>query len=160
MTQAELDAILAETIKTAESIGIPLSKKIIPCIYINTRRKTILGTCERQKSGEYKIVVSAFVADGGGDGVRNVIAHEVLHTCKGCSNHGMLWKRYAELLGKAIGQEIKRTGESEAAENMRKNAPYVLRCNKCGREFYRMRRSKLVEHPERYRCVCGGKLIK
>lgn len=159
MTALELDKILAETIETACSIGIPVSKRIIPHVYINKRRKTILGTCEKQKNGEYKIVVSAFVLDGGEAAVRNVIAHEVLHTCKNCANHGDIWKGYAKRLGKAIGQEIKRTGESETAEDMRKNAPYVLICKKCGREFYRMKRSSLVKYPEKYRCTCGGKIV-
>ncbi|WP_255882869.1 MULTISPECIES: SprT-like domain-containing protein [unclassified Ruminococcus] len=153
-----LDNILSETIRTAKAAGIPVSDRIIPNVAVNTRRKTILGTCEKQKNGYYKIVVSLIAIEAGEKEIRNVIAHEVLHTCKGCSNHGELWKSYAERLGGIIGQEIKRTGKPENAEKIRKSAPYVLICTKCGREFHRFKRSNLVNHPEYYKCTCGGKI--
>ena len=31
-------------------------------------------------------------------------------------------------------------------------------CERCGQEFKRARASNLVQHPERYRCRCGGRL--
>ena len=31
-------------------------------------------------------------------------------------------------------------------------------CARCGRRIPRMKRSPLVDHPERYRCACGGTL--
>ena len=153
----QLDAILKRTVKLARSLNIPVSDRIIPHVFINSRRRTILGTCEKQKSGEYKIVLSEFVLSDEA-GVKNVIAHEVLHTCDGCSNHGSLWSAYAKLLGNATGQQIKRTGKSERADEMRLNAPYTLVCRKCGREFHRYKRSALVKRPERYRCTCGGRI--
>lgn len=155
----QLDDILSETIATAKAAGIPVSDRILPNVVINKRRKTILGTCERQKSGEYKIVISSIAVEAGEKEIRNVIAHEILHTCKGCGNHGALWKSYAERLGGIIGQEIKRTGKTENAEELRKKAPYVLICERCGRQFHRFKRSKLVNYPEKYRCTCGGRIV-
>lgn len=35
---------------------------------------------------------------------------------------------------------------------------YLVVCQSCGRQLPRMKRSPLVEHPERYRCSCGGAL--
>lgn len=154
----DLDKMLAETIDLARSAKIPVSKKIDRHIYINTRRKTILGTCERQKNGEFRIVISSFVISSGEDEVRNVIAHEILHTCYKCANHGKLWKAYADRLGRAMGQKIERTGSCSEAESIKQNAPYILVCQNCGREFYRFRKSRLVTCPEKYRCVCGGKI--
>lgn len=154
----QLDDILCETVKIAKSAGIPVSDKILPKVIINTRRRTILGTCEKQKDGRFKIVISSIAVEAGEKEIRNVIAHEVLHTCKGCGNHGELWKNYAKRLGNIIGQEIKRTGEPENARAIRENAPYVLVCERCGRQFHRFKRSKLVMHPERYKCTCGGKI--
>ena len=38
-------------------------------------------------------------------------------------------------------------------------AYYIIKCNKCGRTFFRIRNSEVVQHPEYYRCRrCGGKL--
>lgn len=153
-----LDRILSETICLARSLKIPVSDRIIPMVFVNTRRKTILGTCERQANGEYKIVISAFVLRESDDAVKNVIAHEVLHTCKGCSNHGSIWQKYAKIMGEAMGQEIKRTGKSPQTDKLKEEARFVLVCESCGKEIYRLKQSRLVQHPERYRCVCGGKI--
>lgn len=35
---------------------------------------------------------------------------------------------------------------------------YVIECQRCGHEYTRQVRSKLVKRPERYKCQCGGKL--
>ena len=35
---------------------------------------------------------------------------------------------------------------------------YVLKCQDCGTEIRRQKKSAAVEHPERYRCKCGGRL--
>lgn len=155
----ELNKILLELIGMAKSIKIPVSDRIIPHVFLNSRRKTILGSCERIKSGEYKIILSSVVLEGGEDEVRAVIAHEILHSCRGCANHGKLWQKYAARLGEMIGCEIKRTALSESAEKLREAAPYILRCQSCGQEIRRFRKSAVVKHPERYRCACGGKLI-
>lgn len=154
----ELDKILLELIALAKSIKIPVSDRIIPHVFLNSRRKTILGSCERIKSGEYKIILSSVVLEGGEDEVRAVIAHEILHSCRGCVNHGKLWRKYAAKLGAELGCEIKRTTLSESAQRLREAAPYILRCQSCGREIHRFRKSAVVKHPERYRCACGGKL--
>ncbi len=36
---------------------------------------------------------------------------------------------------------------------------YEIVCEKCGRVLYRARKCKITEHPERFRCSCGGKLF-
>lgn len=154
----DLDKMLLATIDLARSLKIPVSDKINSHIYINTRRKTILGTCERQKNGEFRIVISLFVISGSEDEIKNVIAHEILHTCPKCANHGKQWKTYADRLGKAIGQKIERTGNCGGAESVKQKAPYVLICQECGKEFYRFRKSRLVSKPESYRCACGGEI--
>ena len=87
------------------------------------------------------------------------LAHEVLHTCPGCRNHGALWKEYAARMNGAYGYAISRTGTREAlgVADVRP-VRYRLVCERCGQEFCRSRRSPLVDHPERYRCRCGGVL--
>ena len=87
------------------------------------------------------------------------LAHEVLHTCPGCRNHGALWKEYAARMNGAYGYAISRTGTCEAlgVADVRP-VRYRLVCERCGQEFCRSRRSPLVDHPERYRCRCGGVL--
>ena len=91
--------------------------------------------------------------------VMQTLAHEVLHTCYGCSNHGARWKGYAARMNAAYGYEIARTDSCEKlGVPDTKKVRYLLVCTKCGAQIRRSRRSPLVDHPERYRCRCGGAL--
>lgn len=41
-----------------------------------------------------------------------------------------------------------------------KPVKYMLQCTKCKRQFPRMKLTAVVQHPERYHCGCGGKIIR
>ena len=71
------------------------------------------------------------------------LAHEVLHTCPGCRNHGALWKEYAARMNGAYGYAISRTGTCEAlgVADVRP-VRYRLVCERCGQEFCRSRRPR------------------
>lgn len=62
-------------------------------VTINTRAKKRYGQC-RQTGNKYMINISAFILsdDTKEDAVMETIIHEILHTCKGCMNHGREWK--------------------------------------------------------------------
>ena len=59
----------------------------------------------------------------------------------------------------AYGYAIRRTDDyaSLGLEDDRPVRYYVV-CQRCARRIPRMKRSPLVDHPERYRCPCGGTL--
>ena len=87
------------------------------------------------------------------------LAHEVLHTCRSCANHGLRWKQYAHRMNELYGYEVERTDSFEKLRlEDQRPVKYLVVCQSCGRQLPRMRRSPLVEHPERYRCSCGGTL--
>ena len=104
-------------------------------------------------------VTVAGIREGGQEAVARVLAHEVLHTCYGCANHGPRWKGYAQRMNDAYGYAIRRTDDyaSLGLEDDRPVRYYVV-CQRCARRIPRMKRSPLVDHPERYRCPCGGTL--
>ena len=114
--------------------------------------------CCIRKEGAFTIQVSARLRQP--ELLRNTLLHELLHTCYGCQNHGKRWKAYAQKVGQALGVDIRRTAAVEGpwVPLRREEVKYLLRCQSCGRVIPRRRRSKAVEHPERYRCACGGKL--
>ena len=62
---------------------------------------------------------------------------------------------YIELYG--YGVERTDSFEKLGLEDQRP-VKYLVVCQSCGRQLPRMKRSPLVEHPERYRCSCGGAL--
>ena len=159
MTQGELDQLLARVIAQARAVGIPVSDRICPQVRLNRRARTRFGCCIR-RGGTYTVELSARLADEGSeDAVLQVLAHEALHTCYGCSNHGRRWKSYAAKMNAAYGYTISRTDKFEdlGLEDDRPVRYWVV-CTLCGRRIPRMKRSPLVDHPERYRCQCGGTL--
>lgn len=94
--------------------------------------------------------------------LKNVLAHEVLHTCYGCYNHGKRWKEYASMMNNMYGYNITSTTTYEKIglqkPEKRVVYRYKIECKKCSKVFYRQKKSKLITNPERYRCTCGGRL--
>lgn len=158
MGQEELDRLLALVIERAAALGIPVSRRICPHVAVNRRARTRLGCC-RSQSGRHTIELSAPLLEADEPAVCQVLAHEVLHTCPGCADHGPAWRHWAALMSARYGYRIRRTDSLEAL-GLPDCRPvrYLVVCRSCGRSIPRMKRSPLVEHPERYRCKCGGSL--
>ena len=154
----DFDAILTRVLEQARALKLPISDRIAPRVAVNRRAATRFGCCIRQ-GGEYRIELSARLLEAEEHGCMQTLAHEVLHTCPGCRNHGPAWKAYAAQMNAAYGYTIARTGTCRdlGVEEVR-TARHMVVCTKCGTEFPRMKRSALVQHPERYRCRCGGAL--
>lgn len=156
----DCDALLRAVLWEAEALGIPVSRNIDPQVKLNRRAARRFGCC-RFREGRFEIEVAQRLAEGPEAGCQETLAHEVLHTCYGCRNHGKRWQSYAEKMNAAYGYSIARTSTSEkmGVEELR-SPNYILRCNQCGTEFGRLRASLLTRHPECYRCKCGGTLAR
>lgn len=158
MDQKKMDQLLAQVIAQARALCIPVSPRIDPNVVINTRARTRFGCC-RIRLGRHTIEVSSSLLDASETAVCQVLAHEILHTCPGCANHGQGWQRWASLMSARFGYDIHRTDSHEAL-GLADTRPvrYLVVCARCGNQIPRMKRSSLVAHPERYRCKCGGSL--
>lgn len=155
----DADALLRDVIAQARAIDIPISGDIDPRVVINRRAKTRFGCCKKQ-GDRFVVELSHLLVGGPEASCRQVLAHEVLHSCRGCQNHGARWKAYAARMNQAYGYAISRT-DSHHNLGIPNDTPaprYVLVCTACGKEFPRMRASKLTKHPAHYRCRCGGRL--
>ena len=158
MERKELDRLLALVIRQARALGIPVSPHIRPQVAVNTRALTRLGCC-RSRAGHHTVELSAALLEGDERAVCQGLAHEILHACPGCADHGPRWQRWAALLSERYGYRIRRTDSFEALGLPdRRPVRYLVVCRSCGRTIPRMKRSSLVAHPERYRCKCGGAL--
>lgn len=151
MTMNLPDKLLSIVLSEARSIGLPIADRISPTVRINRRAVRRLGCCIREGDG-YHIELSARMLSASETDCRAVLAHELLHTCPGCMNHGNRWKRYATQMREAFGYEIKRTADTAQTPPAR----YRVTCAGCGGTLFRYRASALIRHPERYRCRCGG----
>ncbi|QIB67914.1 SprT family zinc-dependent metalloprotease [Aminipila butyrica] len=164
-----IDNLYKSVLQEARALEIPVSNKIKDKITINRRAKSRFGCCKKITKGRqesFEIELSYRLLDCGEKAIKQTLAHEVLHTCPNCDNHGALWKKYAACMNKNYGYHIKRT---DTAENLGiqedpqlKRPPlketYILLCKNCGSRISRSRMSSVVKHPSRYRCRCGGKL--
>lgn len=170
ISERRLKELFEQVRKEAESIEIPISRNIAE-IKINTRAKARFGCCRQQNkplSGKtYVIEISERVLCSEEKNIRQIIAHELLHTCKGCMNHGDKWKTYAQAMNNTWGYNITRTSSYEKLglqppERRNPTAAeykYVLECQQCGAKILRKKRCKVVENPQHYRCgKCGGSL--
>ncbi|MBR5229994.1 MAG: sprT domain-containing protein [Firmicutes bacterium] len=164
----QLNIYFTEVRSQIESIGIPISKRIEGPV-INNRATARFGCCKTQHDNlgrpVYIIEVSQLTLAADEKNIKEVIAHELLHTCKGCLNHGNKWKTYGALVEKELGYNIKRTTTYQAiglydSRKLKSRAPkYILICQQCGIKISRTRRCKVTENPQKYRCgKCGGAL--
>lgn len=136
---------------------------------VNTRAKKRWGQCKTTPFG-YIIEINPVLLDERNveQGLKETIIHELLHTCSGCYNHGKTWNRLAEKVNKAYGYNIKRCSSIEEKGVQKETLPveterkvkYIVTCDKCSNVCARREReSKVIKHPEHYRCSrCGGKL--
>ncbi len=158
MEQQELDGLMKSIWDDLQGLGIPVSENIVSNVLVNTRAKRRLG-CSILREGVYTIEVSSRILDRP-ELLRQTLIHELLHTCRGCRDHGTRWKAYAQRVNDAWGLSIERTVKAqEALAPLREEkVRYILECTVCGAKYPRSRMSKAVKLPQRYQCRCGGKL--
>lgn len=138
-----------------DKLNIPY-KKDVP-IKINYRAKRMYGCC-RKIDEKFVIEISDFLFEHLHQEIKNTIAHELIHTCYGCFNHGKRFKYYCDKLN-TIGYNVTTTYKGNEINQIKDNAKYVVVCEKCNIKIYRMKKSKLITNPELYRCSkCRGKL--
>ena len=167
--QKKIDQLLQQVIAEAEALRIPLGT-IAAEVRINPRAKRRFGCCrsERGFCGQvsFTIELSEKVLACQENKIREILAHEILHTCPGCQNHGNKWKAYAKRMNQTYGYTITTTTSDKAmglpetnSARQTESVKYVLQCRDCGMIFIRRRACPLTRDPGRYRCAkCGGKL--
>lgn len=151
-----INDLLKEVIGEAKKAGIPVGKNIAEEVYINSRAVTRIGACKTEnKKGtkHFSIEIGSALLTSDEKTIKGVLAHEILHTCDKCNNHGSQWKKYAHILNETYGYNIKRTAEIKPAKYK-----YKIYCKRCGQTVYRYRKTKVITNINDYRCKCGGKL--
>lgn len=162
----DLTAYAIECMTELDNIGIEYGNIIE--FTVNTRAKKRWGQCKAVPGG-YSINISNVLLDERNDikGLKETIHHELLHSCKGCMNHGNNWKRLAQKVNRTYGYNIKRTNSAADKGVLEETRPPVKQreinhkvvCLDCGHIYTRTKASKLITHTSHYRCgCCHGKL--
>jgi uncharacterized protein YjaZ len=108
----KLDKILLNVIDDAKSIDIPISDKIEPTIYIDKNRYDRVAACYRYPYPlKYEIYLSPYTLYAKDSEIKNIIAHEVLHTCFLSMDHDMPWSIYIKRMNDKLGYNIQQKYE-------------------------------------------------
>jgi hypothetical protein len=103
----QLNKILKCVINDAISIGIPISDKIEPVIYIDDKRYDRVAACYRYPfPAKYEIHLSKDTLRANQTEIKNIIAHEVLHTCFLSMDHDFPWNLYKKSMNERLGYNI------------------------------------------------------
>lgn len=155
--------IFEEMIRQFTLAGIPLPLGKIDTRLHFSRSSTRLGSCRKER-GMYKISLSVYILEDK-EAVQSTIAHELVHTCRGCMNHGSSFQRTGRMVETKLGIPVSSKASREESERSGikdayiKKARYRIRCRNCDAVLYRQKKSALVLNPDRYRCgKCGGRL--
>lgn len=166
-----LQSVMAVCEKELRDINVPIRK--VEKITFNDRITSTIGRCAHgSKKNTFKIEITSKMKgfdEKGGEylkALKEVIIHELIHTCDGAFNHGYLFKHYAFSANCHYGYNIQRTsdyrhlGVGKSEEDRKKAVRFAVRCTQCGALIERTRETKVIMHPERYRCRCGGALVR
>ena len=128
-----IDDLLREVISEAKSLKIPISDNINKEVVINKRAKQRFGCCKMIKKGIHKhfvIEISQRIVNCPNHIIKQILAHELIHTCDGCYNHGKLWKNYTSMMNDKYGYKINRTerGWLTWQRTMRRTASAGVSC--------------------------------
>lgn len=162
MTKLNANGLLQKGIKDVIAAGIEPGD-INPEVKVNTRAKRRFGLCTRTRGGlyEFEIEINHQLLNADESSAMNTMVHEILHTCKGCMNHGKLWTSYANKMNKMFEYNITKTSSYEKLGLEKPKPKYLIKCKnaKCTVEIPRYQKSKTVTHIDRYACPkCRGKL--
>lgn len=152
--------LLQKGIKQVKAAGIEPGN-IDPKIVINSRAKTRFGLCRKTPGKyDYQIEINNQLLEADKKKAMNTMVHEILHTVRGCMNHGSTWARHANTMNVKFGYDISRTSSYEKLGIEAPKAKFTVKCKGCGMEIHRHRKSKLITHTNLYRCgACNGKLV-
>lgn len=160
----DLQKIAKECMNELDIIGIEYGN--ITSFEVNTRAKKRWGQC-KMVGGKYSINISIRLLNENVplESLKDTIIHEILHTCKGCMNHGEKWKRHADCVNRKYGYNIKRCSscEEKGVERVAtvKDVKHKFICEKCGQVICRTRESKFTKYYTFYSCGrCGGDFKK
>ena len=102
-----LDKLLLEVIEDVKSVGFPVVN-VLQMVVIDKEVKDSFGTCHKYLNPKYyEIHLSDFMLKANANEIKNVLAHEILHTSDDTMEHNDIWCHFKDLMNKNLGYNIK-----------------------------------------------------
>jgi hypothetical protein len=103
----DLNKLLQNVISDAMKLGIPVSNAIEPNLCIDEKRYDRVAACYKYSfPTKYEIHLSRDTLRAKEMEIKNIIAHEVLHTCFLSMDHDMPWRLYQRMMNEQLGYNI------------------------------------------------------
>lgn len=166
-TYDEIDIFneIQEDVRLLAALGHEYMLKYIYKVVIHNRKGCKrLGRCKRLSDGIYEIQITEnYLRNLDSAEIHNVIMHEVIHSAKGCMNHGPNWKALAQKVNAHYEfTPIQRLNNNPTTlQLVKESARYFLYCSNCGMELHWQRKPKNWSDytSGKYKCgKCGGRL--
>ena len=159
-TYDEIDIFneIQEDVQLLAALGHEYMTKYIYKVVINKRKETKrIGRCKRLSDGVYEIqVTEKYLRNQDSKEIHNTIMHEVIHSAKGCMNHGPNWVALAKKVNDNYEfTPIQRLSyDPTALQLVKESAKYFLFCSNCGKEWHWQRRPKHWAYYTSGKCKC------
>lgn len=145
-----LQDIFMECISEMRSVHIPVQEGNI--INIESASLDCMGECECEYQGTgylFKIRIEKELLKESVDimELKEVVVHELIHTCPRCISHGKTWRRYAKIMSEAYGYSLLEEKDEDAIFNKELLVIHKVACPACG-AFYNCRNKKIWMNAE------------
>jgi hypothetical protein len=103
----DLNYLLHNVINDAISVGFPVPDCLERKIYIDQKTYDRVGACYKYQFPEkYEVHLSEDTLRARKNEIKNIIAHEVLHTHFLTMEHNVIWQMYCNLMNNKLGYNI------------------------------------------------------
>lgn len=146
---SRIQKIFDKCFRIMEKENIPIAKNIDRTIKINNRYKSTLATCSLVEK-QYIIEINGHILKTNTKTLEEILLHELIHTIKGCFNHGTKFKQYCKQLNNKYGYDINTSSPADKITFTNMNI-YNYQCPCCKRQYvaYKKPSNKLRL------CSCG-----
>lgn len=154
----DLNTYFKKCIAEIKATGIQYGE--ISDIRVGSQNMKFIGLCHHLRDGTHMIEINPVILTSSTPikSLKEVIIHEILHTCKGCDNHGRIWKQLAAKINARYGYNVTHYSSyvtlGITAEKLAQSAKYVIECTNCGELYSYKRRSKVIDSYKK--CSCGN----
>lgn len=133
-------------------IPIPVDKIQKTLSFCNST--SYLGYCQLSLDGFVISISQVILRDE--EMLKTTLAHELVHTCPDCFNHGPEFVKIGKMVEEKLGITIS-TKDFDISEIIKQRAKYALICPQCEYHRYLQRKSKRIKSPEYIVCPNCGK---
>ena len=139
----DIRKVFGECVGEMRGADIPIQGNKITEVIIE-ELDDCLGMCCKDENGNFAIIIRKELLEDKCPikELKEVIIHELIHTCKRCGIHGKTWRKYAQMLNEAYGYSLLASKDMDSIFHSEKPITQRFVCRNCGSTFGSRRKKK------------------